>query len=36
MLALLAGPLAAAGSGTLPLRGLALDTVTIPELQERM
>jgi amidase len=27
---------AATASGTLPLSGLALDTVTIPELQERM
>ena len=27
---------AATGSGTRPLRGLALDAVTIPELQERM
>jgi amidase len=36
VLVLLSGLVAAAGSGTLPLRGLALDTVTIPELQERM
>jgi amidase len=31
-----AGAAASTGSGTLALRGLALDAVTIPELQERM
>jgi amidase len=31
-----AAPPGAAGSGTLPLRGLDLDVVTIPELQQRM
>ncbi len=31
-----AAPPGAAGSGTLPLRGLDLDAVTIPELQQRM
>jgi amidase len=32
----LPGPAAAAGSGTLPLRDLDLDALTIPELQQRM
>ena len=36
VLVLPTSPVATAGSGTLPLRGLALDAVTIPELQERM
>ena len=36
VLVLPAGAVASADSGTLPLRGVALDAVTIPELQERM